>query len=228
MMETLVNRLLTSRLFLRAVYYPWIALPYPARRLAVSAGIWVFLLMKRARGIHRRRGLTSADRMFTLSFWGVPSVNPSEYHLALDGSVQRSSTLGLGELKSLPAVERQVTLDCVGGLRNNCIMRGVSLEHLLDKAGPKEDARMVVFHCADGYFTTHPIKDLMDSQAFMAYTVNGLETPAYGFPLRLVAPGKYGYKWAKWVVRIELVPGVPKGYWEKRGVPDKAWVSDIR
>ena len=79
----------------------------------------------------------------------------------------------------LPAVERQVTLDCVGGLRNNCIIRGASLEHLLDQAGPKEAERTVGFQCADGDYTTHPLKYLMDSQAFSAYAVSGLESVLY-------------------------------------------------
>ena len=124
-------------------------------------------------------------------------------------------------------VERQVTLDCVGGLRNNSVMRGVSFASLLDLAGSKADVRTAVFHCADGYVNTHPVEDLIHTDAFMAYAENGRETPAHGYPLRLVAPGKYGYKWAKWVVRIELVAGSPKGYWEQRGVPDRAWVGNI-
>ncbi len=90
------------------------------------------------------------------------------------------------------------------------------------------DAATAVFHCADGYFTTHPVKDLLETEAYLAYTINGQETPAHGFPMRLVSPGKYGYKWAKWVVRIELAAGSPMGYWEQRGLPDRAWVGDLR
>lgn len=62
----------------------------------------------------------------------------------------------------------------------------------------------------------------------MAYEVNGQALPDHGYPLRLVAPNKYGYKWAKGVERIELVPGAPKGYWEERGLLDRAWVGDLR
>ena len=53
--------------------------------------------------------------------------------------------------------------------------------------------------------------------------MNGVDLPReHGFPLRLVAPGKYGYKWAKWITRIELVDYDEKGYWESRGYPDEA------
>ncbi len=90
------------------------------------------------------------------------------------------------------------------------------------------DSATAVFHCADGYFTTHPMKDLIETEAYLAYAINGEESPEHGYPLRLVSPGKYGYKWAKWVVRIELVPGSPLGYWEQRGLPNQAWVGDVR
>ena len=166
--------------------------------------------------------------MFVLSFWGVPHVTLETYSLTIDGSVRHSMTLSLEELKGLSVVERQVTLDCVGGTRNICVMRGVSVAFLLDRAEPEPDARTAIFHCADGFFTTHPVEDLIHTEAFMAYAVNGVEASEHGFPLRLVAPGKYGYKWAKWVVRIQLVPGSPKGFWEQRSLPDRAWVGDLR
>jgi len=30
------------------------------------------------------------------------------------------------------------------------------------------------------------------------------------------------------VVRIELAAGSPMEYWEQRGLPDRAWVGDLR
>ena len=227
-MKTLGTRLSTSRPVLLAMYYPWIALPYPLRRVATVAGVWLIQLIRRARRVHRRQALTPPERMVTLSFWGVPAMRESEFALTVDGRVRSPLRFGLEELKSLVAVERPVTLDCVGGSRINCVMRGVSFQELLERAGPDEEVQTAVFHCSDGYFTTHPVDDLISTEAFMAYGMNGQEPPDHGFPLRLVAPGKYGYKWAKWVERIELVPGSPKGYWERRGLPDRAWVGDFR
>ena len=119
-------------------------------------------------------------------------------------------------------------MDCVGGLRNNMMMRGVPLAALLEPAEPRPDSDTAIFHRADGYFTTHPLADLIETDALLAYEINGQEAPVHGFPLRLVALKKYGYKWAKWVVRIELASGSPLGYWEQRGLPNRAWVGDIR
>ena len=48
-------------------------------------------------------------------------------------------------------------------------------------------------------------------------------TVDHGFPLRLTADGKYGYKWLKWVTVIDLVSEDYKGHYEgKRGWSDEA------
>jgi len=103
-------------------------------------------------------------------------------------------------------------------------MQRVSFASFLDRAEPAT----TVFHCANGYFATHPLEDLIETEAFLTYEISGQETPAYGYPLRLVAPRKHGYELAKRVVRIELASGSPVGYWELRGLPDRAWVGDAR
>ena len=42
--------------------------------------------------------------------------------------------------------------------------------------------------------------------------------PERGFPFQVVAEQKWGYKWCKWVVGIELsAEEDPGGYWEDRG-----------
>jgi hypothetical protein len=38
----------------------------------------------------------------------------------------------------------------------------------------------------------------------------------------LVVPGKYGYKWVKWITHIQVVGYDYKGYWESRGWNDDA------
>ena len=224
----LLTRLSTNRIVLKAIWLPWILLPYPLRKRVTSSGIWALLLLKRAMGVQRRNAPTPTKDLFTLSFWGVPKIAPERFTLTVDGNVNCPLSLSLDDLKNFPVVDRQVTLDCVGGPRNVIAARGVSLAAVLDRAEPMPDVATAVFHCADGYFTTHPVTDLIETEAYLAYAINGQETPAHGYPLRLVSPRKYGYKWAKWVVRIELVSGSPKGYWEQRGLPDRAWVGDIR
>jgi DMSO/TMAO reductase YedYZ molybdopterin-dependent catalytic subunit len=44
----------------------------------------------------------------------------------------------------------------------------------------------------------------------------------HGFPVRLASDGKYGYKWPKWLVRVEAVDHDFKGHYEgKRRWSDK-------
>ena len=218
-------------MLLRAIWLPWILMPYPLRKRATSAGIWSVLLLKRSTGVDRSQGQdtpTPTKKLFTLSFWGVPRITPEEFTLTVDGNVNRPLRVSLDDLRNFPVMDRQVALECVGGLQNIIAARGVALAAILDRVEPMTNASTAVFHCADGYFTTHPLKDLLETEAFLAYEINGQETPAHGYPLRLVAPGKYGYKWAKWVVRVELAMGSPMGYWEQRGLPDQAWVGDLR
>jgi len=224
----LLTSLLTNRILIKAIWVLWIILPYPVRKRVTTDGIRTLLYLKRVMGIYRQADLTPPKKIFILSFWGVPRLDPEQFSLTVDGQVAHPLSLSFDDLKSYPVVNRQVTLDCVGGLRNIMAMRGVSLASLLESAEPMHDADTAVFHCADGYFTTHPLADLAETEAFLAYQINGQDTPVHGFPLRLVSPNKYGYKWTKWVVRIELASGALLGYWEQRGLPDRAWVGDIR
>ena len=46
-----------------------------------------------------------------------------------------------------------------------------------------------------------------------------------GFPVRIVAPNHLGYKWVKWVVRIEVVNYDHLGFWESRGWSDDASIT---
>jgi DMSO/TMAO reductase YedYZ molybdopterin-dependent catalytic subunit len=50
------------------------------------------------------------------------------------------------------------------------------------------------------------LEDIMaNDNIFLAHIVNGETLPEkHGFPLRLVAKGKYGYDWVKWVENIEV------------------------
>jgi len=49
--------------------------------------------------------------------------------------------------------------------------------------------------------------------------MNDIPVPAArGFPFVVAAESKWGYKWAKWVTRIELSTDPDyKGFWEQRG-----------
>ncbi|MCH8224697.1 MAG: molybdopterin-dependent oxidoreductase [Chloroflexi bacterium] len=215
-----------SRTALRAMYYPWRVMPYPIRRGATALFITLVLAAKRLFRVDGQNELTPATLMGSLSFWGVPEIDLNQYSLTIDGAVAQARTLSIDQLRAQPSCSRLVRMDCVGGFRNNSIMDGVLLRQLLQESGVEPGARRAVFHCADGYRVALDLEDLLGKEAFLAYSFNGEETARFGFPLRLAIPGKYGYQWAKWVTRIELVAREPKGYWGNLGLPDRADIGD--
>lgn len=225
--ERALIRASTRRGTLRLLRVLWVAFPYPVRKPLTALVILGVLATKKVTGINRRNSLTPSELLGSLSFWGVPRVSLDGYVLRIEGLVERPREFTFSELLALPAVERQVCMDCVGGFRNNTVMKGVPFAASLEAVVARAEAETAVFHCADGYYTTHAVADLLANDAFLAYEVNGQRIERFGFPLRLAAPGTYGYKWAKWLVRIELVAGFPKGYWEQRGLPRRGKVGDI-
>jgi len=58
----------------------------------------------------------------------------------------------------------------------------------------------------------------------IAHRVNGATLPPErGFPFQLVAESKWGYKWIKWITRIELSQDANyRGFWESRGYSNDA------
>ncbi len=216
-----------KRATLKVSYYAFIVLPYPLRRVATAAFIIVVLAIKRLTGVEKRNELTPLDDVGTLSFWGVPEVDVHSFTLTIDGEVDHPVVLRYDQVLELPAVDRTVRMDCVGGFRNNIVMKGVTLAHLFCLSQARGSACRAVFHCADGYSESIPLVELLQHEAFLAYSVNGEHVAKLGYPLRLAVPGKYGYKWAKWVRRVQLVADERKGHWEQRGLPDRANVGDI-
>jgi hypothetical protein len=104
----------------------------------------------------------------------------------------------------------------------------VRLGAILDRAGTSSGAQEVVFYGLDGYSTSLRIADARRGDVIVAYEMNNETLPAnQGYPLRMVVPGEWGYKWAKWVYAIEVVGYDYKGYWEGKGWADDARINPI-
>ena len=96
-----------------------------------------------------------------------------------------------------------------------------SLTALLADAGVRPEAAVVIFHTADqadGY-TSLDLRFLTNQDVMLAMKLNDVTLPAHkGFPIQLVATAKFGYKWAKWITRIQVSDDTDfRGYWEARG-----------
>lgn len=170
--------------------------------------------------------ITPNDEFFTLSIAGTPAINVTQWRLEVRGSVASELNLTYGELLALPNASVTATLQCVEGPSGRAVWHGVRLRDLLDLAEVNASAREVVFRAADGYSSSLTLEDARKAEVLLAYRMNGETLPAdHGFPVRLVAPDKYGYKWVKWITAIEVVDEDYKGYWEHRGWDDTASIS---
>ncbi len=127
------------------------------------------------------------------------------FTLTIDGEVDNPVTLRYDQVLELPAVERTVRIICAGGTYANTVMKGVSMARLFDLAKVRGAACLAVFHCEDGHRETIPLVELLQQEAFLAYTASGEDADELGCLLRLAVPGKYGHKWAKWVRRVQLI-----------------------
>lgn len=158
------------------------------------------------------------------SIAGVQHVDLRNYRLTVDGLVGKPLDLSYDDVLNLTPVDRLITLYCVTGWQATMLWRGVQLSELLDLASVDSEANTVIFHCVDNYTTSMPLATIIDNKLIMAYQANGLPIPdEMGFPFIIVAEDKLGYKWARWVIRIELSADAGyKGYWESRGFDNEA------
>jgi len=117
-----------------------------------------------------------------------------------------------------------VTLNCVEGWSATILWEGLLVRELLEESNPLPDAKVVIFHAYDGYTTSLPLDYIMNNDIIMAYKMNEITLPAErGFPFQLVAESKWGYKWIKWITKIELSEDEDYlGYWENRGYSNTA------
>jgi len=167
--------------------------------------------------------LSPYHRDYDNSICGPQKVESASYRLKVDGLVEKPLSLSYQQVLALPSIREVVKMPCVEGWTETLLYQGVRLRELLALAGPKAQATWVMFHSAEGYSTGLPLKRLLGDKVMLGYKINGLPLDAArGWPFQLVAPGKLGYKWAKWLVRLELTAEPQKGYWEKRGYSNTA------
>jgi DMSO/TMAO reductase YedYZ molybdopterin-dependent catalytic subunit len=159
------------------------------------------------------------------SILGPQYVDKVSYRLVVTGLVNNTLVYTYDEvINKYAQYEKIVTLHCVEGWDVTILWEGVLLKDLFADAGIDSSAKVVIFYAYDDYTTSLPLDYILDNNILMAYKMNGLVIPPErGFPFQLVAESKYGYKWIKWITKIELSDDVNYlGYWESYGFDNDA------
>ena len=126
----------------------------------------------------------------------VPRIDAGSWRLAVG-----DRSLTFAELTALPGRELAAVLDCTGGWWSEQVWSGIRVGDVLELVGIEGDSATVTSVTGHGW--TFPTAELKD--ALLATHLGGQPlTPAHGYPVRLVAPGRRGFQWIKWVARIEL------------------------
>jgi DMSO/TMAO reductase YedYZ molybdopterin-dependent catalytic subunit len=166
------------------------------------------------------KDLSSVNDFHENSIAGPQRVNITNYRLTMTGLTNRTVVYSYDDVLSKHThYSKVVTLHCVEGWDATILWEGVLVRDLIADAGADPRANTVVFTAVDGYATSFPIRYFTDNDIIMAYRMNNVTMPAErGYPFELVAENKWGYKWIKWIDKIELTDDPSyQGYWEQRG-----------
>lgn len=124
----------------------------------------------------------------------VPSIDIEDWALAIGGRALTYADV------SQWTDTVTATLDCTGGWWAEQEWSGVLLSRLLPA---DSNGRSIVVESATGYERRFPISDA--SKLLLATRAGGRPlSPGHGYPARIVAPGRRGFWWVKWVVSIEV------------------------
>ena len=164
------------------------------------------------------------DKWPVLHAGSVPETDLATWDFRVWGAVENELTLPWEEFNDLPKVEVTQDIHCVTRWsRFDVTFHGVPWSALADLAKPKPSAHFAIAHAEQGYTANSPLSFLERPQALLATHADGEPlTPEHGGPLRLVVPGKYFWKSAKWLRGIELLAADQPGFWERYGYHNDA------
>ena len=175
--------------------------------------------------------LSSIQDFPQMAIHGPQSIDLETYRLRLTGAVENPKTYRYTEvLNRFQPHEKVVKLVCGVGWEMTILWQGILASDLITASDPLPTASTVIFHAHDGYTTALPRHYIAEKEIMIAHKMNGITIPAQrGFPLILVAEGKVGYKWIRWLTEIELSDNADYlGYWESQGYSNAAEVEQSK
>jgi DMSO/TMAO reductase YedYZ molybdopterin-dependent catalytic subunit len=178
--------------------------------------------------------ITPVEDLFVYHIFGYPPAlrewraRPADYRLEIGGLVGSPRSLSVKDIRDeFEPVSAVVILQCMTRIHWGRVrVKGARLLDVVNSAEPQPAARKAAIFGGEGFTTDLFLDEIREEpeRFLLAYETNGRSlTDDHGFPLRVVAEGKYAYKWCKWLTKIEIVDTDFKGHYEgRRGWSDKA------
>lgn len=139
----------------------------------------------------------------------IPPIDPASWQLRIEGLVEKPVTLDLASLRKLPAETQSTRMKCVQCWSARATWGGFRFGHLLEMAKPLAKAKAVRIDCADKWYESYFIKDLLNPRLMFVLDMAGKPlSEDHGAPLRLVDPARYGYKSAKVITTLTFTAEV--------------------
>jgi hypothetical protein len=129
---------------------------------------------------------------------GIQQVDPDEWRLRIG-----PASWGLDAVRALPHETFTAVLDCTSGWYSSQEWEGVRLSAVLAAAGVTGgDWRSVEVRSVTGYARWFGA-DTLDNVWLVTRLAGDPLSYGHGFPARIVAPGRRGFWWVKWVTSIQ-------------------------
>jgi len=141
----------------------------------------------------------------------VPPVDLDAYVLLVSRPEEPTLRLSHAELLAMSRATQAAVLDCTGGWWAEQTWRGVRLDALLGTP----DSGSIAVRSVTGYTRRFPPGDA-PSLLLATYVGGAPLSPGHGAPVRLVAPGRRGFWWVKWVDRVSVEP---EPWWSQSPFP---------
>lgn len=155
----------------------------------------------------------------------VVTVDPATWRLEVAGLAANKEPWTYEAIRALPEVTQRTRHICVEGWDYIGEWTGVPLKLFLEKIGADTQAKYIHFRCADGYASTLDMPTALHAQTQLTTKYAGeVLTPPFGFPIRLRAATKLGFKTPKSIMTMEVTNLKMGGYWEDKSYN---WFSGI-
>ena len=154
----------------------------------------------------------------------IRSANPflgvdiEAWALSVGGMVKKPLALAYEDLFQFKRISQISRLKCVECWSAKAEWEGFRFDDLVAMAQPDPKAKYVYFQSADSYYESYRLDELLRTRVLMVLRMDGQPlTREHGFPLRLIAPFKYGYKNVKYITRVEFTDKRKRNYWSDSG-----------